>query len=61
MQIADEFPDVDVIGIDLAPIQPEYVRALSIFGSHSCSRRPTLLVSLDVPGSKQWPAGRLYV
>lgn len=25
MQISDEFPEVEVVGVDLAPIQPEYV------------------------------------
>ena len=27
MQMADEFPDVEVTGCDLAPIQPEYVQS----------------------------------
>ena len=25
IQVADEFPDAEVVGCDLAPIQPEYV------------------------------------
>lgn len=31
IQIADEFPDVEVVGCDLAPVQPECVSLLTFF------------------------------
>ena len=41
MQMADEFPDVEVTGCDLAPIQPEYVQ--------SDSRSPPPFSSFPTP------------
>ena len=41
MQMADEFPDVEVTGCDLAPIQPEYVQSDSRSPPFSSFPHPT--------------------
>lgn len=39
MQMSDEFPEVDVVGVDLAPIQPEYVVCTFLFSKTNVKPR----------------------